>query len=188
MLPASLAALRLHSRLFVDLEDLRRWDDRLRASPRPTLTVTSPVVVCNLDMLTRLPETVNDDTVRALYAEQLISKLPAGFGALEMHATAIKLCFSDPVPAPTAEVAAQNLGQFYAKAPASYRMFSLFWADDEPLFVRLAWPMPDEAKYPIVGFSGAEALAMHLQRYLVEHDMNAAAVSEPTQGVVVTRP
>ena len=195
MLPASLAALRLESEFPIDLGELVRGEERLSAAAEPVLGVRSAVICCSLVWLTGgMEPRVACDTATALHAERLVSKLPAGFAALEMHAQCITVNCSAAVQVPTPEAAAWELCLFFAHAPLSYRRFSLCWEDAVPLRVHLSWPLgfaePGStalARQGRLAFDSMDALAKQLQDCAVTLNMTVAVCDAPKKHVVVSR-
>ncbi len=64
---------------------------------------------------------------------QPISKLPAGFSALELHAPSITIVHAHLSLNLNPLSAAFTLCTIFAQAPSSYRRFSLRWTDELPL-------------------------------------------------------
>ncbi len=86
-LPPSLTRLCLESGYPIDLGELAQGGERRTAAAEPTLVVRSEVICCSLEWMTggAEPRAVCD-TATGLHAERLVSRLPAGFAALEMCA------------------------------------------------------------------------------------------------------
>ncbi len=189
-LPPSLVRLCLESGYPVDLGELAQGQERLTAAAAPTLVVRSEVICCSLEWMTggAEPRAVRD-TETGLHAERLVSRLPAGFAALEMSAMRMTVNCSTAVQVPTPEAAALELCLFLAHAPATYRRFTLCWVDNLAMFVDLTWPLgfAEPALQPRVAFSDANALAEHLRNCAATLNMSVALHAAPTTYVVMTR-
>ena len=148
-LPPSLTALRLVHGHLIDLGDLAQGKEmRLSMAAEPTLAVRADVISCRLEWMVGGAEPhANHDAAMALHAGQFVSKLPAGFAALEMQAQRIAMGCGAAAREPMPEAAATVLCLFCAHAPASYRRLSLRWPDDLPLHV----PLYIDMSWPVVG-------------------------------------
>ncbi len=195
-LPPSLATLRLESGYPIDLEELAEGEFQLSAAAAPTLTVCSADIRCSLGWMCGVeePQAV-DDTGPALHGHRIVSRLPAGFGALEMHTQCITSEGSGEVQqdvTPTA--AALMLFMGFAAAPASYRHFRLHWPEQPPLYVHLSGPLdPAEpsctalAGQGRVAFDTIDVLAEHLQEWAAMLSMSVAVHAALTRHIVISR-
>ena len=188
--------MRLVSRFCIDLGQLARGDVRLSAAVKPVLSVRSAYVMFSLMRLTGGSDpSVPIAVARAQSPERLVSKLPDGFSALELHAQCLRLICPAAVPVSSPETAAHMLCLFLANAPASYRRFSLCCTHYLPLRIQLSWPMGIPKPDGTTGWhhdaelelDGMQALAGLLQGCVVMHNMSAAFVSEPTNHIDVFR-
>ena len=191
-LPASLAALGLSSSYPIDLGELARGNVTPVAASKPLLSAYAEVVCCSLE---RLPRAASNSASSAARAEPeadrppdgLISKLPGGFGALELRTQCITINCSVALPEAGPEEAAQELCLFFGRAPASYRRFSVnSRMGDNPLELRLSFPLGVAdpggtalARQGRVTFTSAEDLAQCMQIYAADHRMSVAVVRRP---------
>ena len=189
-LPPSLVRLCLESGYPIDLGELAQGEERLTAAAAATLVVRSEVICCSLEWMTGGAESrAVRDTATALHVERLVSKLPAGFAALEMCEMRMTVNCSTAVHLPTPEATALELCLSSAHAPATYRRFTLLWQDNLLLFVDMTWPLgfAEPALQPRVTFNSATALAEHLQNCAATLNMSVALHAAPATHVVITR-
>ena len=192
-LPASLAALRLESGYPIDIGELDRDYALPAATSKPLLSARSAVVCCSLERRPRMlgsSAAVGD----AELTDGLVSKLPAGFGSLEMHTQCITINCSVALPEACPEDAARELCLFFARAPASYQRFRLFWRDDVPLQFRLSWPLgaldpggTALARQGRVAFASVKSLAECMQLCTSGHHLSVAVSRQPTKHLDVVR-
>jgi hypothetical protein len=124
----------------------------------------------------------------------LVGKLPAGFSALELHTQCITLNCSVALPEAGPEDAARELCLFFARAPASYRQFSVFWRLDLPLQFRLSWPLGIAdpggtalARQGRVAFANIQSLAECMHVHAASHYMSITVAEEPMRHLGVVR-
>ena len=196
-LPASLAALRLESLYPIDLGELvARGGIRLTAAAStPVLSALSAVVCCSLDRLPRGSGGNVADVGAEPVTDRLVSKLPAGFGALQVCAQCITIKCSVALLEAGPEDAARELCLFFDRAPASYRRFSVLWMVVKvPLQFRLSWPLGIAdpggtalARQGRVAFDSVEALAECMQIYAAALRMKVIVSEEPMRHLSVVR-
>jgi len=124
-LPMSLTALRLESTCPIDLGELARGAERLSAALAPVLSV-------------RLPEI--RFSVQSMFKEPKLgfgSQLPAGFVALELHAPCISTKSRGLPEFANDAAAAWQLCKFIARAPVSYKRFSLSCTGEAPMHIHV---------------------------------------------------
>ena len=140
-LPPSIETLCLESGYPIDLGELAQGEERLAAAAAPSLVVRSEIICCSLEWMTggAEPRAVRDTAI-GVHAERLVSRLPAGFAALEMCAMRMTVNCSTAVQLPTPGSAAVELCLYFAHAPATYRQVTLCWVDNLAMFVDLTWP------------------------------------------------
>ncbi len=191
-LPASLTALRFDSKHVLTLTEMRLGNSRFRAAAGPVLTVRAPAVILRTAWphgRPEPPELGSASTPR----RQLISKLPAGFTALELHAQCFSITATARTEILTLADAARELCHYFAAAPASFRRFSLCWAGDRPLRACVKGslvamqPCEPECSQELLKFHSVDVLAEHMQDYAIDHGLSVATAEQPLTGVVVVR-
>jgi len=185
-----LSELRLELEELIDLEKLAREEGRLIAAAGLTLRVRAPVVRCSvLGLATSapMPGSAEDDADDP----SMVSRLPAGFVALDLHAQCVSMQSCGIVELATPGCVAHQLCMFFARAPASYRRFCLCCADSPRLRfcvagVGGAWdPEAGNCREGRLTFDDVETLATLMQDTAAHFNMRAAVVEEPAKGVVV---
>ena len=203
-LPASLTALCLESAHPIDIGELAGGMTMPAAGCGPTLSTRSALVRCSPQRLPRQPRNrLPGNIAVAGHAapmagrptDGLVGKLPAGFGALELHTQCVTINCSAVLPETDPEDAVRELCLFFSRAPASYRRFSVFWStDSSPLEVRLSSLL--EVAHPgaaalmrqvQVTLASVEALAESMQSYAADNCMSVAVRAEPLRHLAVIR-
>ena len=183
-LPASLVTLRLDSRHAIDLRDLARGEARLAASA-PVLIARAPVICCSM-LEFRPGWSAPKLAGPPLPGNPLVSELPAGFSALELHVQRITIRCSTAVAEVGPAEAAWQLCLLFSWAPASYRRISMFLDKCEeeslPFWLSYRHINQGEAEFPSV-----EALAECMQARAADLNLSVIVSELPVKHLVVVR-